>query len=160
MTDLAMNHRRIRGDSDFPTVYRNELMRLVRVAHLITGSNAVAEEVVQEAFASAYRRWDQINDPAGYLYRSVVNGSRSILRRRRVEMAHRSQHQEMVLPPEIDEVWVALARIPIKRRTALVLRYYGDMTTDQIAEMMDVRPATVRSLIHRGQESLRKVLES
>lgn len=145
-------------DIGFETAYRQEHPRLVRLAHLITGSNGVAEEVVHDAFISAYRRWGQIDDPAGYLYRSVVNRSRSLLRRRRLEWKHRISHPQPALPPELDGVWEALKRLPVRRRTALVLRYYADLTVSEIASYMGARPGTVRSLIHRGHESLRQEL--
>jgi DNA-directed RNA polymerase specialized sigma24 family protein len=144
---------------DFRSAYELLLPRLVRLAHLITGSNSVAEDVVHDVFVAAYRRWDDVQDPEGYLYRSVVNRSRSVLRRRAVELSRVREPVGVVLPPEIDEAWAALQAIPIRRRTALVLRYYADLPVDAIAEIMNARPGTVRSLIHRGHESLRKVLE-
>lgn len=147
------------GDDGFRVVYRTELPRLVRLAHLITGSNAVAEDVVHDAFVAAYLRWDRIDDPRGYMYRAVVNKSRSHLRRLRLELTHRPEEPGVALPPEVDETWTALVRIPARRRTALVLRYYLDLSVDEIAVLMTVRPGTVRSLIHRGHESLRKELE-
>jgi RNA polymerase sigma factor (sigma-70 family) len=164
MTELVAHAQSKAGVSDrviaeFRTVYRSELARLVRLAHLITGSNAIAEDLVHDAFVAAFHRWDSIDDPRGYMYRAVVNRCRSFLRRRRLEMAHRFEESGVVLPPEIDEVWTALARIPVRRRTALVLRYYADPSVDEIADLMDTRPGTVRSLIHRGHESLRKVLK-
>jgi len=164
MTELVMRLRNEAGASDqvvaeFRTVYRSELARLVRLAHLITGSNAIAEDLVHDAFMAAFRRWESIDDPRGYMYRAVVNRSRSFLRRRRLELIHRSEQPGVVLPPEIDDVWAALARIPARRRMALVLRYYADLPVDEIADLMGSRPGTVRSLIYRGHESLRKVLE-
>ena len=164
MTELVMRLRDQAGASDqvmaeFRIVYRTELPRLVRLAHLITGSNAVAEVVVHDAFMAAFHRWESIDDPRGYMYRAVVNRSRSLLRRRRLELIHRSEQPGVILPPQIDEVWVALARIPARRRMVLVLRYYADLPVDEIADLMGTRPGTVRSLIHRGHESLRKVLE-
>jgi RNA polymerase sigma factor (sigma-70 family) len=148
----------LRGD--FESTYRQEHLRLVRLAHLITGSNGVAEELVHDVFIGAYRRWHRIDDPVGYLYRAVVNRSRSLLRRRRLESSHREVHLRVVLPPEIDEVWEALARIPSRRRTVLVLRYYADLSIAQIAELMKIRPGTVRSLIFRGHQSLKRELGS
>jgi RNA polymerase sigma factor (sigma-70 family) len=141
---------------DFEDTYRQEHLRLVRVAHLIIGSNAVAEELVHDAFMAAYRRWDRISDPAGYLYRSVVEFA--VLRRRAIEWRHRPDSRESLMPPEIDEFWEALRHIPARRRSVLVLRYYEDLTVDQIAYLIGARPGTVRSLIHRGHESLRKEL--
>jgi len=144
----------------FRDVYETALPRLVRLAHLITGSNSAAEDVVHDVFVAAYRRWGRIDDPYGYLYRAVVNRSRSVLRRRAVELEHAAESSTVDLPPELDEVWIALSKIPVKRRTALVLRYYADLPVDAIAEVMGVRPATVRSLIHRGYMSMRKELNA
>lgn len=145
---------------EFREVYEMALPRLVRLAHLITGSNSVAEDVVHDVFVAAYRRWGRIDDPHGYLYRAVVNRSRSVLRRRVLESKHVSNPSTVELPPDVDEVWIALSRIPAKRRAALVLRYYVDLSVDAIAEIMGVRPATVRSLIHRGYMSMRKELDT
>ncbi len=147
-----------RAVGDFREVYETTLPRLVRLAHLITGSNSSAEDVVHDVFVAAYRRWDAIDDPHGYLYRAVVNRSRSVLRRRSLETKHPLNPPITELPPELDEVWIALSKLTAKRRAALVLRYYADLPIDSIAEIMGVRPATVRSLIHRGHTSMRKVL--
>lgn len=145
---------------EFREVYEMALPRLVRLAHLITGSNSTAEDIVHDVFVAAYRRWERIDDPHGYVYRAVVNRSRSVLRRRAIESKHATNRPTTDLPPEFDEVWHALQRIPAKRRTALVLRFYADLSIDSIAEIMGVRPATVRSLIHRGYMSMRKELET
>lgn len=144
----------------FREVYETALPRLVRLAHLITGSNSTAEDVVHDVFVAAYRNWERIDDPYGYVYRAVVNRSRSVLRRRAIESNHVAAAPTTDLPPELDEVWHALSRIPAKRRTALVLRFYADLPVDAIAEIMGVRPATVRSLIHRGYMSMRKELKA
>jgi RNA polymerase sigma factor (sigma-70 family) len=144
----------------FREVYETALPRLVRLAHLITGCNSVAEDVVHDVFVAVYRKWGRIDDPHGYLYRAVVNRSRSVLRRRVLEAKHASDSSAKELPPDLDEVWIALSRIPAKRRAALVLRYYADLPVDDIAAIMGVRPATVRSLIHRGYMSMRKELNT
>ncbi|HVR78100.1 MAG TPA: sigma-70 family RNA polymerase sigma factor [Acidimicrobiia bacterium] len=144
----------------FREVYETALPRLVRLAHLITGSNSAAEDVVHDVFVAAYRRWERIDDHHGYLYRAVVHRSRSVLRRRVLEAKHPTGPSAVDLPPELDQVWIALSRIPAKRRTALVLRYYADLSIDEIAEMLNVRPATVRSLIHRGHLSMKRELST
>jgi len=144
---------------EFREVYETTLPRLVRLAHLITGSNSAAEDVVHDVFVAAYRKWERIEDPYGYVYRAVVNRSRSVLRRRAIESKHAADAPTAELPPELDEVWIALSRIPPKRRTALVLRFYADLPIDSIAQIMGTRPTTVRSLIHRGYMSMRKELD-
>jgi len=158
-TDRSPNDPLAPGTEEFRVVYRAELPRLVRLAHLITGSNSAAEDVVQDAFVAAYRQWDRIDDPRGYIYRAVVNRSRSHLRRRRLELSTTLDQPTVALPPEVDETWEVLNRLPARRRTALVLRYYLDLPVGEIAVLMDARPSTVRSLIKRGLESLRRRLE-
>ena len=63
------------------------------------------------------------------------------------------------LPPEFDETWAALDRIPARRRAALVLRYYEDLPVRGVAAALGCRPGTAKSLIHRGLQSLKEVLE-
>ncbi len=140
------------------TLYRTELAYMVRLAHVITGSNAVAEELVHDAFIELHKRWNGIRDPRAYLKRSVVNKSRSHLRRRDVERRHAPSPQPPVLPPEMDDTWHRLAALSPKRRTAVVLRYYADLPIDEIATLMSVRPGTVKSLLHRGLKDLKEQL--
>ncbi len=58
-----------------------------------------------------------------------------------------------------DELTDALAALPVKRRAALVLRYYGDQSEAEIASALGVRPGTVKSLLYRGLAQLREVIE-
>lgn len=108
MTELVSDRSTWSGSSDvvaegFRSVYTVEVARLVSLAHLITGSNVVAEDLVHDAFIAAFDRWDRIDDQRGYMYRAVVNRSRSFLRRRRLDLTHRLQGPGVALPPEIDE---------------------------------------------------------
>ena len=112
--------------------------RLVGLAFLLVDDVATAEDVVQEAFATLYRRWRLMRDPhaaLAYLNSSVVNGSRSLLRRRRTvrtklprltagfEVAA-SAEQDAVRHDESDRLWHAVAALPERQRQVLVLRYY------------------------------------
>ena len=56
-------------------------------------------------------------------------------------------------------MWDALAALTDRQRAAIVLRFYEDVPDDRIAEILDCRPATVRSAIHRGLQSLRRVID-
>ena len=58
--------------------------------------------------------------------------------------------------PDIDEMWDALGRLPVKQRAALVLRYYDDWSHEQIASALHCTVSSSRSLIHRGLAALRK----
>jgi RNA polymerase sigma factor (sigma-70 family) len=61
--------------------------------------------------------------------------------------------------PELDELWTVLAGLAPRRRAAVVLRYYEDLPVTEIARLLDCRPGTVSSLLHRGLADLREVLD-
>ncbi len=145
-----------RAMEELGVLYRESQAEMVRLAWMITGSNAVAEDVVHDAFVSIQRKWSGIRNPRAYLRQSVVNGSRSHLRRLRVQRDSLPPLPEPALPEEIDEIWQLLQRLPAKRRTALTLYYYMDLPVDDVATLMKIRPGTVKSLLHRGRETLRK----
>jgi RNA polymerase sigma factor (sigma-70 family) len=131
----------------------------VRLAVLLVGDMATAEEIVQDAFLEVARRWARLDNPAGYLRTAVVNRCRdhhrhlAVIRRRPIPPP--PMH---VAEPEHDELWAVLARLPARRRAAVVLRYYEDLPVNEIARLLDCRPSTVSSLLHRGLADLRKVL--
>jgi RNA polymerase sigma factor (sigma-70 family) len=145
-------------DDDLVEVYRVGYGKLVRLAYLLTGHAAVAEEVVQDAFVASHRTGDRLQDPYPYVRRAVVNRCRSWGRRCTVERANRPRPPD---PAELaaDEMWDALATLSDRQRTAIVLRFYEDLPDDRIAEILDCRQATVRSAIHRGLQSLRRVID-
>ena len=146
----------------FGEFYAAEQPRLVRVAYLLTGSIDTAQDVVQDSFVRVYGRWDQIRDPAGYVYRTVVNGCRSNHRRaaREQKLRDRVGHDPGA-PVELfaDEMRDALASLPYRQRAALVLRFYDDLSEADAAAVLGCRPGTVGSLVHRGLAQLKKVIE-
>jgi RNA polymerase sigma factor (sigma-70 family) len=145
-------------NSDLVEVYRVGYGKLVRLAYLLTGHAGVAEEVVQDAFVATHSVGDLPRDPYTYVRRAVVNRCRSWGRRYVVERAHRPRPPD---PAELaaDEMWDALAALTDRQRIAIVLRFYEDMPDDRIADILDCRQATVRSAIHRGLQSLRRVID-
>ena len=148
------------GATAFEDVYRGAYHRMTRVAHMLTGHNDIAEEVVQDAFVGLYRRFDTVADPYGYLYRSVVNGCHQRHRRRQVgERLRTLRVVTEVAPPEIDETWRALERLSPRRRAAVVLRYYADLSEADIAEALGCSKGTVKSLLHRALAQLKDVID-
>jgi RNA polymerase sigma-70 factor (sigma-E family) len=134
---------------------------MVRLAHLLTGSNAVAEDLVQDAFARLQRAWGRVDDPVPYLRTSVVNACRSWHRSRRREQRRLRAVATVAedVPLAARELLDAVDRLPAGQRTALVLRFYEGLTEAQIAEAMGCRPGTVKSHVHRGLAALREVIE-
>ena len=140
-------------------LYRREYVPMVRLAHLITGSNEAAEDVVQEAFVRMYRNWDRSDRPGAYLRTIVVNGCNSWHRRRRMERERAPRPVAEGVDPEARELLDALARLGLRQRTALVLRFYADMSEAEVARALGCRPGTVKSLVHRGLRQLEGMIE-
>jgi RNA polymerase sigma-70 factor (sigma-E family) len=148
-------------DAAFEDVFHAARDRLVRLAYLLTDSLPTAEEVVQDAFIGLLRAWDSVHEPHGYLRVAVVNGARNHLRRR--EVARRGMPKlvdrsvVVVDPADADgAVLAALVRLPERQRTAVVLRYWGDWPEAEIATALGCRPGTVKSLLSRALNELRK----
>lgn len=136
-------------------LYQRQRLPMARLAFVLTGSSSFADEIVQEAFLRVHINWASIENPGGYLRTAVVNGCRSYHRHQAVverTYVAPAAHTTLV-HRELDD---ALAKLPYRRRAALALRYFCDLPDDEIAVALDVRPATVRSLIHRGLADLRK----
>jgi RNA polymerase sigma-70 factor (sigma-E family) len=148
------------GAPELVDLYVDRYASMVRLAHLITGSAAVAPDLVQEAFIKVAPRLDRLDSPGAYLRTTVVNECRSWLRRQGLERRHqRPQEEALAIPPEVDEMWSALAHVAERQRAALVLRFYEDLPYEEIAEALGCRLGTAKSLVHRGLAALREVLE-
>jgi len=139
----------------------------IRLAFLLTGDRALAEDLVQEAFARFVGRLGHLRNPDAfgwYLRRTLVNLSRSHLRHRKVERAYlEGVAANLGRPPtpegELDErIHEALLRLPDRQRAALILRLYLDLSEGQTAQILRCRPGTVRSLVSRGMRTLRSEL--
>lgn len=139
----------------FVTLYRERYDPMVRLAYLMTGSQAIAEELVQDAFVSVHRSWARATNPSAYLRTAVVNACRSWGRRQTLERLRKPA------PPETstlvaDEMWDVLQTLPSRQRAAIVLRFYEDLPDGEIAALLGCKVATVRTAVFRGLEKLRK----
>lgn len=147
---------RLDASDGFVLLYRDRYPSLVRLAVLLVDSTEQAEELVQEAFARAYLRWDKLDHPEAYVRRVLVNASRDVLRRRRIER----RLSLRPTPPDDtvhdrDYLDDALAALPGRERIALVLTYYEGLDEAATAELMGCPRGTVKSLLHRGIARLR-----
>ncbi len=139
-------------------LYEQRGLALVRLAYLLTGNAAAAEELVHDAFLATLGRWDGVREPGPYVRAAVVNHCRSWGRRRSLERRHTHTapaHAQL----GADELWDALSKLDERRRTAIVLRFYEDLPDDDIAHILGCRPVTVRTAIHRGLKELRREIE-
>jgi RNA polymerase sigma-70 factor (sigma-E family) len=145
-------------EPEFDRLYRSSRDPMIRLARLLTGSTAAAEEIVQEALLRIYQRGQQLDNPEAYLRVTVTNLCRSHLRRLRLERSVVQQEDLHVLNPEIDETWEALCSLPFRQRSVIVLRFYEDLRIEEIAHLLGCRIGTVKSRLHRGVEKLRSEL--
>lgn len=143
-----------------------ELAGLMRYATVLVGDPHLAQDIVQEVLIRARPRWSDLRRPQTYLRKMIVNEHASWRRLRRnqdlVSVSDQSidDRTAPVDDPSIayverDAMMQRLNRLPRKQRAALVLRYYEDRTDEEIAEILDCRPATVRSQIARALAALR-----
>lgn len=138
-------------------LYRANFDALVRVAFLLTGSAAEAEDAVQDAFLRCAPRLPTLDHPAAYLRAAVVNECRSRIRKRSRDLSiHELNSAEF--PHDLIETHDALSSLSYRKRAVVVLRYFVDLPDDQIAEILGCRPSTVRSLARRAIIDLKEVL--
>jgi RNA polymerase sigma-70 factor (sigma-E family) len=146
-------------------IYRDERDSLVRLAYLVTGSRAVAEDLVQDTFIRVMARLEPSDSPGPYLKRSVLNACYSWHRRNRREVHaadeedHRASSEGREKEAQPVEMWDALSHLSQRQRTILVMRYYLDMTEADVAATLGCRIGTVKSTSHRALKDLRRMLE-
>jgi len=154
-------------------LYRRHADDAVRLAYLLTGQRETAEDLAQDAFIRVARRLVHLRNPdafGSYLRQTIVNLANSHFRRRRIERVFLSQqegraerHTEQGDPqgPVILRATLKaqLLRLPVRQRTAIVLRFSEDLSDGQIAEILHTSPGNARQLIYRGMTSLREHLE-
>jgi RNA polymerase sigma-70 factor (sigma-E family) len=157
------------GPLTLEDLYRQHRMRLVRLAVLLVDEPATAEDVVQEAFTGLYRNWGKLRDSAAavsYLRTAVVNGSRSVLRRRKTARDYvpphavnaRSAESLAMLSTEHQAVVNALSKLPPRQREVLVLRYYGGLSESEISDAAGISKGTVKSTASRALEALQRAM--
>lgn len=125
------------------SLFRTHRLAMVRLALLLVDDRETAEDVAQEAFTALHRRWGALSSEdaaVAYLRTSVVNGSRSVLRRRRTARRH-------------------VRALPARQREVIVLRYWSELTEAQIAMTLGISVGAVKSSASRGRDAIAAQLE-
>lgn len=163
-------------------LYEGHAVGFIRLAVVMLGDRAAAEDVVQDAYCGLYRRWQHLDDPGkalAYLRSAVLNGCRTQLRAR--SRAYRSRaataasqasaasgasaasvasaEEDVLLAEEHREVLIALRGLPPRQREALVLRFYLGLAEPDIAAAMGVSAGTVKSTTSRALAALGRLLQ-
>ena len=146
----------------FEDIYRARYRPLLKLAYVLSGSHHAAEDVGQEAFLAAYRKWDSVSrfeHPEAWLRRVVINKAHSRLRRSYAEARAKSRWSagrtaQVTLAEPTTEFWNRVRSLSKRQCQALVLHYLEDCSVAEIAEAMDCAEATARVHLHRGRVAL------
>ncbi len=137
---------------------------LLRTAYLLTGSRPAAEDLVQSSLLRVMRHWDRVDEPLAYVRRIMVNQRTSLWRRLRNAEVLTGDPPDRPGPDPTDRILQrqslleALARIPVRMRAVLVLRYWEDLSETDTAELLGISVGSVKSQASRGLTRLRGVL--
>lgn len=169
MDVVAVRPTQASAQDAFAEVFAAHHHEALRLAYLLCGDAHRAEDAAAEAFTKMYRRWRRggIDNPRAYVRRAVVNEVNSRFRRLALERREagrrhgddrgaRSADEGIA---DRDEVLRALATLPVQQRTAVVLRYYTELSQAETAAAMGVAVGTVKSCVSRGLRRLRALLE-
>ncbi len=138
--------------------------RMVRVGELLSGDRGRAEDLAQHGFAQAYTAWRRIRDgdPEAYVRRCIVNAQTDWWRRRSwreqptADLPERPEVTDVIAAAADREIVLrALSRLTMRERVVLVLRFYLDLSEQQIAAELKIAPGTVKSAASRGLAKLR-----
>lgn len=145
-------------------LYAQHATSALRLAYLMTGDPTAAEDVVQEAFARMFARFQDRKPPdaaEAYLRRSIVNLSRDRHRRLQTLRAFLARGVPSPMSAEAPDIEARLVmqsrlqRLPHRQRAALVLRYYEDLSEDHAAELLHCSVGALKQLVRRGLANLR-----
>jgi RNA polymerase sigma-70 factor (sigma-E family) len=167
----ADSARPLSADDGVELLFRTQRLAMVRLALLLVDDRETAEDVVQDAFAALHRRWAALSsdDAAiGYLRASVVNGARSVLRRRRTvrrfpqpvdaTLTDAPSDARLLLAEEHREVLAALQKLPARQREVIVLRYWAELGEAQVAQTLGISLGAVKSSASRGRDAIAALL--
>ncbi|GAA1173367.1 SigE family RNA polymerase sigma factor [Ornithinimicrobium humiphilum] len=156
---------------DYVAFVRARQDALLRAAYLICGDHHLAEDLVQEALVKLASRWERLRDeaPEAYvrriLYRDAVSRWRRVRRERLVDHHDPEGVLSTLTAPDATAGWLdgaavrsALALLPPRQRAVVVLRYFEDLSEQEIAETLGIARGTVKSQASDAIRTLRRLV--
>jgi RNA polymerase sigma-70 factor (ECF subfamily) len=145
----------------FDGFYMREYRQIYALALALTRDRAEAEDATQEAFTAAYRSWDRITNPSGWIRVTVTRRIMSLWRRMSVarRAAPRLGSELAEIPDDTIDFWNEVTRLPLRQAQAIALYYLEDRPTDEIAALLGCEPSTVRIHLSKGRKTLAARLE-
>ena len=164
---VPRDEEQVTSHESFESFYRREFREVVGLAYALSGSRLGAEDLAQEAFIAAHRKWDRIggyDKPGAWVRRVVANKAVSGFRRKAAEakaLARLAGQRHQPLPelePQDEEFWKTVRRLPDRQAQAISLFYIEDRPVAEIAEILGCSPATAKVHLFRGRRSLAEKL--
>lgn len=150
----------VRVRESFDQFVDREYRSVLALAHVLSGSPSRSEDLTQEAFMAAYRQWDRIDNPEGWIRTVVANKARSWLRRRYAEtlaMARIGIRSEVTvdeMPADTAHFWAEVRRLPRMQASAIALFYLEDRPTADVGRILGCSGSTARVHLARGRRTL------
>lgn len=150
----------------FDDVYASEYRSLVGLGYVLTGSRSVAEDLVQDTFAEAHKRWGSIrhyDNVGAWLRRVLVNkatsrGRRIVSETKMLTRLGSRRLPDIEIPEDSSEIWAAVRRLPRRQAQTIALFYWEDRSIAQIAEILDCGEETVKTHLKRARATLARQL--
>jgi len=142
----------------------DEYARALAFARATSRSWSEAEDLTQEAFLAAYRRWEEVSGydrPAAFVRRVIANLQVSGVRRR---VREESKRHLVVVDEAVDsdigdpDFWNAVEKLPVRQRQTIALRYVDDLSVADIAAVLEIAEGTVKAHLHAGRQTLAELL--
>lgn len=156
----------LRAPPEFNAFYQSEYLRVLGLATALSGNRPTAEDLTQEAFSAAFKRWEEVSHmdhPEAWVRKVVANKAASRLRRLYAES--RALVKTQPSRPDDSSTWAdavavgsAVARLPRRQAEAVVLNYYSGLTHAEIADVMGCSIETTRTHLKRAKSRLAELL--
>jgi RNA polymerase sigma-70 factor (ECF subfamily) len=159
----------IRAVEAFELFYGREYRKVLALAFALTGRQSVAEDLAQDAFLAAHRKWDEVGayeHPDAWVRQVLRNMAASFFRRKAVEaraLARVALDRDRPSPsPALSEdserFWHAVARLPRRQAEAVVLFYLDELSVAEVADIMSCSEGTVKTHLHRARLAITSIL--
>jgi RNA polymerase sigma-70 factor, ECF subfamily len=158
-----------RSTASFEAFYADHVATTLAVLLALRGPRVTAEELVQEAFVRAYRRWDEVGAmarPDLWVQRVALNLATSQLRRLAAEgralvrsSGLRDDGAETSDFEAAEGFWRLVRRLPPRQARVVALHYAADRSVAEIAEVLEVAEGTVKAHLHHARTRLTELLE-
>jgi RNA polymerase sigma factor (sigma-70 family) len=148
---------------------------VIRLAYTYVKQKQLAEDISQEVFISCYQNLDRFEKKAAYktwLYRITVNKCKDALKSWSfrnifykeaissiIASGSKNMDSDMVELEEKEMIFKNVISLPIKLREAIILHYYEELSIQEIAELLNLSPNTVKTRLHRARHSLKSVIK-